>query len=789
MNIQEINKFLEPLRRQPNMPDVESLLQLIKQNDYKFDKDEVLEIYTRTLPRWDRLFFTPNKIAELISVIAQIYNPKSVIDICCGTGNIINCFQDMEVVKGIDINANIIRLAKYINPAIDFIEADTISYDFGNEKYDLVIGNPCFDSWINGRNLGVEIIKKGLNLLNNNGVGIVILEESVLASDRASYLEFRQNLLSHFSLDMVISLPIGIFPYMGVKTSILVIRNGENNQDIFMPEFKDNSLEIADNFKQHKGDFYLPVSKIKNRLDRNHYALQDSIDKILSGHELVNLSDVAEIIKGRQLGISERRLDRGSFKQNGNYLIFNKKDRDGNNFIDNIPNNQCILKSGDIVISRRVLSKEIFISVYNDTGKQTVISELYAIIRPIKHKEYLQSYLQTKDFRILIQPYIQILHTQPCLNVEDLRNIKIPLLSKKELNQLVSKSIELSNKTRFYLLQSSESLKNKDFDTARIYIEQAFENANSEENEHKNVYLKNIDRAEELESALEKEKALHKQLHEKEKEMLSFFTHTMINALSSAPESLRQAIRLLGSEDYKKNTKNYEAINEITALFSTLSLIDCLVETFKQSIYDPEEFKRAWQNDNTGEATPQWFIAAALRQSLNRIIFDSNTRNLIKLLQNDIKLIQPTRKAFLEQVLPLDINKQGVESFYQWLNSLAAIDISIEENTVQFGVNQIKFSLLFSITSELILNALKYWSGTEKIQIRWYAEQDYYIFTVKNACRKNASSNLAGTHKGLAFIKRLMELLGEQAYFTPIAEDLSFTAELKLHKTLLENDS
>ncbi|MCX7068263.1 MAG: tetratricopeptide repeat protein [Methylococcales bacterium] len=366
------------------------------------------------------------------------------------------------------------------------------------------------------------------------------------------------------------------------------------------------------------------------------------------------------------------------------------------------------------------------------------------------------------------------------------------------------------DKKEYCFLAKDIAIREKEFDKAEGYIKKAFEYMGLIEQNHKDIYLQEIRQAKEidkknteleetnkrLEAALEKEKSLHNALHEKEKEMLSFFTHTMRNALSSAPESLRQAIRLLGSEDYEKNKIHYEAINEITALFSTLSLVDCLVDTFKQSIYDPEKFKLNWEEDNTGEATPQWFIAAALRQSLNRIIFISNTRNLIKLLQGDSVLIKPIRKAFIEQVLPLDINKQGVESFYQWLNTIPAIDISIKEDTIQFGVNQIKFSLLFSITSELIFNALKYWDGTGQIQIRWFTEKDYYIFTVKNTCRKNASSNLAGTHQGLAFIKRLMELLDDKdiktyspAQFTCFPEEHTFTAELKLHKTLLENNS
>jgi hypothetical protein len=281
---------------------------------------------------------------------------------------------------------------------------------------------------------------------------------------------------------------------------------------------------------------------------------------------------------------------------------------------------------------------------------------------------------------------------------------------------------------------------------------------------------------------------LKKALHEKEKEMLSFFTHTMRNALATAPESLREVIRLLGSDDYEKNIKHYKAINKIVTLFSTLSLTDCLIDTFKQSISDQKEFKQSWQKDCDGDATPKWVIASALRQSLNRIIFMSDTDKLKMLLNNkETEVVKSTRKSFIDNVLPLDVDAQGITAFYDWVGCINLIEIVIDENsTPHFGTNQVKFSLLFSITSELILNAFKYWSGVSRIQISWQLDEDYYIFTVKNPCEANASSNLAGTHKGVAFIKRLMELLGEQAKFYCAQEEQSFVAELKLHKTLLE---
>ena len=297
----------------------------------------------------------------------------------------------------------------------------------------------------------------------------------------------------------------------------------------------------------------------------------------------------------------------------------------------------------------------------------------------------------------------------------------------------------------------------------------------------------------ELESEIEKKEAAYKALYEKEKEMLSFFTHTMRNALATAPESLRQAIHLLGGDVYEKDTKHYQAINKIAALFSTLSLTDCLIDTFKQSISDPQEFKQSWKMDSSGEATPKWVIASALRQSLNRIIFMSDTTELRKLLSNpETAFIKSTRKSFIEEILPLNVDSQGVEIFYAWtLKHIPAIEVSIIDcDKLNFGVNQIRFSLLFAITSELILNALKYWDGESRIQISWQsAEQDNYVFSVKNHCKANEASNLAGTHKGLAFIKRLLELLGEQAQFVCKSEDQLFTAELILNKALFDGES
>jgi TPR repeat protein len=284
-----------------------------------------------------------------------------------------------------------------------------------------------------------------------------------------------------------------------------------------------------------------------------------------------------------------------------------------------------------------------------------------------------------------------------------------------------------------------------------------------------------------------------KAVEEKEREMLSFFTHTMRNALATAPEALRQAIQLLGSDVYEKDANHYKAINKIASLFSSLSLTDCLIDTFKQSISDPQEFKQAWNNDNCGDASPKWVIASALRQSLNRILFMSDATDFKKLLgQPDGTLIKSTRKSFIDDVLPMNVDSQHVESFIQWIGQhLPSIEVAITDaDDLHFGANQTRFSMLFAITSELILNALRYWDGLDAIRVSWgVGESDCYVFSVTNHCQPGASSRLAGTHKGLAFIRRLIELLGEQAQFRCSVSEQVFVAELTLTKALFVGGS
>ena len=388
MNKEEIRKIIEKTWGQ-GKSDTEYILKEITQNAYKFDKDEILEIFNSIYGKRG-LTITPNNLSELIALIGKLNAPKSAIDICCGTGNILHYINSIEKLQGIDINYDIIQLAKTIHPEFEFIAADTLQYDFENSKYDLVVGSLPFGArTLDNKPLGIELMKKGLSLLSKNGTAIFIINEGVLTGQSLSEKAFREKIIYDYSLDMVISLPIGAFyPFTSIKTSIIVVRNGKANEDIFMPSFDDNTNEIIDNFKAHKGNFYLPFSKLENRFDRSYYLSVVIIEEKLRGKEVKKLSDIAQIIRGQS-------LNKETFKSSGKYLVYKRKDKNGKIcYVNEIQEEKTALKPNDLVISLLTADRNIYIHSANSA--ETVITENFAIIRS-KENNYINTYLQTQE--------------------------------------------------------------------------------------------------------------------------------------------------------------------------------------------------------------------------------------------------------------------------------------------------------------------------------------------------------------------------------------------------------
>lgn len=77
-----------------------------------------------------------NKIRKKTAKIIIQLNPKSVIDICCGTGNQLEYLKNTDIkLTGIDLSPAMLKVAKHI----DCYEQDARDIQFPNNSFDLVM--------------------------------------------------------------------------------------------------------------------------------------------------------------------------------------------------------------------------------------------------------------------------------------------------------------------------------------------------------------------------------------------------------------------------------------------------------------------------------------------------------------------------------------------------------------------------------------------------------------------------------------------------------------------------
>ena len=75
--------------------------------------------------------FIPNNLSKLLTTIAQRNNPKSCIILNSNLGEILSHFTGIENKLGIDISAQNIELAKYLNPIYNL---KTLTHSLTSQK-------------------------------------------------------------------------------------------------------------------------------------------------------------------------------------------------------------------------------------------------------------------------------------------------------------------------------------------------------------------------------------------------------------------------------------------------------------------------------------------------------------------------------------------------------------------------------------------------------------------------------------------------------------------------------
>lgn len=122
---------------------------------------------------YDKVMWKPTELAVWIKYLAKEYNPKakSVLELACGTANLLDLLKDDFKVTGLDISEGMLHRAKEKLPDVDFIKGDMTDFCL-ESKFDMIA---CiFDSinHVKGLENWSKVFRHSSDHLNNNGLFI-----------------------------------------------------------------------------------------------------------------------------------------------------------------------------------------------------------------------------------------------------------------------------------------------------------------------------------------------------------------------------------------------------------------------------------------------------------------------------------------------------------------------------------------------------------------------------------------------------------------------------------------
>lgn len=195
-------------------------------------------------------FYTPPLLAECLINLLPNKEYESVIDICCGSWNLLEAAKKKYTNSnyvGVDIDAG--AEESRIDGA-DFYCEDGRKFAINKKrKYDLVLSNPPFgylkederllnnigDSkrFIKGilsKRYENEMMQANLLLVKKDGVLLFILPTTFLEGD--TYLSIRKELCRRYTIDSIIKLPIETFGNSKINTFAMIMINSGKQKTI-----------------------------------------------------------------------------------------------------------------------------------------------------------------------------------------------------------------------------------------------------------------------------------------------------------------------------------------------------------------------------------------------------------------------------------------------------------------------------------------------------------------------------------------------------------------------------
>jgi TPR repeat protein len=325
--------------------------------------------------------------------------------------------------------------------------------------------------------------------------------------------------------------------------------------------------------------------------------------------------------------------------------------------------------------------------------------------------------------------------------------------------------------------------KNKDLDSAKDLINQAFEDAKGIEKGFKKVSFLAIEQAEQL-------IIKNQELEEKNKELnnlVAMFAHNFLGTL--------QCIRSNAEHDNNPNVhlKTVKMMGGALTAFSILSADDDkLVERLKQ--------------DNTGETNLQQNLANNLALAISQLLAKTNKDKIVNLYLNHLRKTQQIEAEITSEELRAnrEYRKKWQALQHQWEDEFNALfsenaelpllqkwitDNFFPIEITGFGSHNISFkefgitdSIFLTVFMEIFVNAFKYIdvNASAPLTLKFCEEDRHYKLICENPSLQETGR---GTHKGMDFLKTIAKKLDGQ-FITESTEN-SFKATFSIPIELL----
>lgn len=440
---------------------------------------------------------TPATLCDLVKGLFNIEDKSSIMDLGCGNGDfLVNCAKDNRnnIYYGYEINYNSkllsnIRLTLLgVNNIV--YEGDVLKQD-NIRKADFIFSHPPFGLRV-GRifeeNRETEhlygskyrpsqtsewlFINRIISGLNEEGRGVVVVPEGALIN--LLDIEQRKFLVDNNYIEAVIKLPVNLFPYTSISTSLIVLRKNKNSK---MCKFIDASelcdkngrvvtLRVDDILKLYNSNETTEVSIeeiVKNEfvLTVNKYRSLEDI-KIENPVKLESL--VEDVFRGVQIQADVLHKYTTNEDSDGVYKIVASGDIVDSSFdVDKLEKfesqknyDRYLLKNNDVLISCKSTKVKTAIVDIKE-GEKVIPSGSIIVVRcdtaklkPVYLKMFLDSdigtkllaSIQTGTIIISINPKALMGLTIACVDLEKQEELSTKYLGTLDMIRLEKMKIE-----------------------------------------------------------------------------------------------------------------------------------------------------------------------------------------------------------------------------------------------------------------------------------------------------------------------------------------------------------